>query len=510
MNSDRILVVSDSPDYYSTRDLRLLYPGEIDEFDLHSGPLTAAILAPYRKVWTLLRRVEALQKLDYRLLREHAQRTGARVVSHLLEYAHGSGSKFAFRNAESTRHRIQIVAESDPLTRGFQRGDSLYWYRNSTDIDEPPVAHYAWREVECADDPARGRTVLARSESSGNAVWVEERFESGGILFAADLFSPLDLCLTAGDPWILHRGCFNKYIPAGNLFGGTVRHGRYVNRKLSVEEVLARIRGLPDRAPRGSGLEVRDEGPSSDGTPVLSVRMGNPHGPKFFLMAAKHGTEWENVYGLLNTLEILARQDVLDLKRFGIIAIPLLNPFGYRHGTRQNANGVDLNRQLRKDWDTFRGWADEVLEPWTFDFKGSRRGGEPEAAIEARLRAEPGMLCVLDAHGMATSTVFGGSGPNVDVIRGIGHSVNQTLKNRYLIRCLTESQPRQLALDRHPGQTGDEDPHTPFTRRVDAAPYYDLYYENICQLPDVHATVLQTEFATEMNLSILRQIAASV
>ena len=165
-----------------------------------------------------------------------------------------------------------------------------------------------------------------------------------GIILAYDLFSPLDLCLTRGDPWVLHRGTFSKYIPAGNLFGGTVRYGRYVNRKLTVEEVLERIRKLAER-PK---VEVHNEGPSSEKTPIFSVRFGNPDGPRFLLLAGKHGSEWENVYGMLITIEQLLDGDVIDLEQFCVVAVPMLNPYGYRNGTRLNAHGVDLNRQLRQ------------------------------------------------------------------------------------------------------------------------------------------------------------------
>jgi hypothetical protein len=34
-DGDRILVVSDSPNYYSTRDLKRLYPGLVDEHRAH-------------------------------------------------------------------------------------------------------------------------------------------------------------------------------------------------------------------------------------------------------------------------------------------------------------------------------------------------------------------------------------------------------------------------------------------------------------------------------------------
>lgn len=504
--ADRILVVSDSPNYYSTRDLRRLYPGLVDEHDVAHQPITAKILAPYRKVWTLTRRAEKPDRLDYSVIREHAARTGARVVSHLFEYAHGSGLDFKLRNAGGKRHKLKIVATSDPATRGFAVGNEVYWYRNTNDVDEPPVGHYTYREVICEDDPKSGRKVLARSTMTGGAMWIEERFEGGGIILAYDLFSPLDLCLTQGDPWVLHRGTFSKYIPAGNLFGGTVRYGRYVNRKLTVEEVLQRIRKLAEH-PR---VEVRNEGPSSEETPILSVRFGNPDGPRFVLLAGKHGSEWENVYGMLVTIEQLLKGDVIELEQVCVVAVPMLNPYGYRNGTRLNANGVDLNRQLRKDWETFRGWTDEVIEPWTFDFKGTARGDEPEAKIEARLVAEPNLICAVDAHAMTGGPVLGGAGPDEKVVRAIALEIVANLKSRYLVRYLTDAAPRQLTLETHPAQQQTDDAGSFFQRTVRRAPTYHLYYENVGQLPDVHATVMQTDLAAEINLTILRHVAQSL
>lgn len=499
--SDRILVVSDSPDYYSTRDLRRLYPEAVDEHDLNRGAATAEQLTPYRRVWTLIRRAENVGKLDYRLIREQARR-GARVVSHLLEYAHGSGLEFRFRNAGGTRHKLRIVAESDPVTRGFAVGDEVYWYRNSSDIDEPPVGHYAYREVVCDDDPAVGRRVLARSTVTGGAMWIEERFASGGVLLAYDLFSPLSLVHTQGDPWILDRGTFAKYLPAGNLFGGTVRYGRYQNRKLTPEEFADGLRALAELPGRAARVEIREEGQSSEDSPVLSVRFGNENGPRFQLVSVKHGMEWENAYGTLVTLEHLLRGEVLDLERFCVVAIPVLNPFGYRHGCRHNAHGVDLNRQLYRNWEKFRGWSDEVVEPWTFDFKGDRRGGEPEAEIEDRLRHEPNRVCYIDAHGMAGAPILGGSGPRPEVFHEFCGRIVANLKDRYLVRYLDDATPRQFTLEAYPGKPGGEE--------AGESPVYSIWYENLCQLPDVHATVMQTDFAAEVNLTVMRAVAEAV
>jgi len=498
---DRILVVSDAPKYYSTRDLLKLYPGLIDEHDLNRGPITPEILAPYRRVVTLLRRAENVGKLDYAVIREHARR-GARVVSHLYEYAQGTGLEFKFRNAGETRHKLRLVAESDPVTRGFAVGDEVYWYRNDTDIDEPPVGHYAYREVLCDDAPEAGRKVLARSTVTGGAMWIEERFPTGGLLLAYDLFSPLSLVLTQGDPWILDRGTFAKYLPLGNLFGRTVRYGRYQTRKLSPEEFLTRVRALADLPGRRAKVEIRDEGPASDGTPLLSVRFGNEQGPRFQMISVKHGMEWENGYGMLVTLEHLLRGEVLDLDRFCVVSIPLFNPFGYRYGCRHNANGVDLNRQGGRNWARFRGWTDEVIEPWTFDYKGTARDSEPETKIEGRLREEPNRICYLDAHGMAGAPSLGGSGPKPQVFYDFCARIVENMKNRYLVRYLTDGSPRPFTLASYPG--------TPDGEEVGQYPVYTIWYENLNQLPDVHATVMQTDFAAEVNLTAVRTIAESI
>jgi hypothetical protein len=507
MEQGKILAITDSPGYVSTRDLGTLYPGKVDELDLGAGPVTAAALAPYSRVWTLIRKAENAPRLDYTIVREHARKTGARVVSHLLEYARGSGLAFRFRNAGSARHKLRIVAASDPITNGFAVGDTVYWYRNSSDIDEPPVGHYAWREIDCGDDPRAGRRVLARSPVTGGAMWIEERFPSGGVILAYDLASPVDLALMEGDPWILHRGSFAKYLPAGNLFGATVRYGRYLDRRLALDELLDRVRGLAGLRGAAVRVEVRDEGRATDDSPVLSVRFGNPDGPCFLLMSVKHGVEWENAYGMLVTLEHLARGGIIDLERFRVVAVPVMNPFGYANGVRHNANGVDLNRQLRPDWETFRGWSDDVVEPWTFDFKGFARGAEPEAAIEARLRAEPNLVCAIDAHAMAGAPVLFGAGPRAEVLHELTAQLLEDLRDRYLVRYLPDRAPRQLTLELYPGQPGDDEPGGLFHRRVTSAPVFDLTYENVGQLPDVHATVMQTDFAAGLNLTAIRHIA---
>jgi hypothetical protein len=224
-------------------------------------------------------------------------------------------------------------------------------------------------------------------------------------------------------------------------------------------------------------------------------------------MSVKHGVEWENAYAMLVTLEHLLRGGFIDLERFRVVALPVLNPFGYAHGVRHNANGVDLNRQLRPDWETFRGWSDDVLEPWTFDFKGFARASEPEAAIEARLRSEPNVACTIDAHAMAGAPVLFGAGPKAEVLHELAQRVLADLRDRYLVRYLPDRFPRQLTLELYPGQAGEDEPGGLFHRVVKPAPVFELTYENMGQMPDVHATVMQTDFGAGLNLMAVRHIA---
>jgi hypothetical protein len=142
-----------------------------------------------------------------------------------------------------------------------------------------------------------------------------------------------------------------------------------------------------------------------------------------------------------------------------------------------------------------------VVEPWTFDYKGSARGSEPEAQIEARLRAEPNRICSIDAHEMTGAPILGGAGPDPEVLRSLSEEILANLRNRYLIRYLTDAAPRQLTLESYPGG--------PDGRTAEEAPVYSIWYENVGQLPDVHATVLQTDFAAEVNLAAIRCIAAA-
>jgi|SRR5690625_2180393 len=115
------------------------------------------------------------------------------------------------------------------------------------------------------------------------------------------------------------------------------------------------------------GWEVEELGLSSDGvTPVYGMKYGDVENkPVIFITNGHHGNEWVPLYSgqafrdIWNKPNIHPNYKVIEkMKRtFAIYSIPLVNPSGYilRQTTgvetngRQNANGVDLNRNYLAD-----------------------------------------------------------------------------------------------------------------------------------------------------------------
>ncbi len=86
------------------------------------------------------------------------------------------------------------------------------------------------------------------------------------------------------------------------------------------------------------------------------------------------------VVGCIHGNECAGRAIIRRLKRIAtphdvrLWLIPTLNPDGARAGTRQNARGVDLNRNFGRGW---RGGG----EPWDTYYPGPRPFSEPETRV---------------------------------------------------------------------------------------------------------------------------------
>ena len=100
-------------------------------------------------------------------------------------------------------------------------------------------------------------------------------------------------------------------------------------------EVVKRAEAL---SRRGLRVEVLDR---IDGYPVLCVSLGTaPSLPVIFVNGGTHGDEPAGTQGALAFLETGCDR---WLDRFRFYVIPCLNPYGFVHDSRSNAQDVDVN-----------------------------------------------------------------------------------------------------------------------------------------------------------------------
>ena len=103
---------------------------------------------------------------------------------------------------------------------------------------------------------------------------------------------------------------------------------------------------LPQLAPRQTVI-----GFSAQGRPIAALTFGN--GPrKLALVGDTHGAPEANTYRLLLLLaDELAAQPQQIPPSLRLVVVPTLNPDGLANGSRLNARGVDLNRNMNSDLD---------------------------------------------------------------------------------------------------------------------------------------------------------------
>jgi protein MpaA len=110
-------------------------------------------------------------------------------------------------------------------------------------------------------------------------------------------------------------------------------------------------------------------GRSVDGRAIDAIRIGDPTSPtKALVVGCIHGTECAGTA----VTTILARSST----KVDLWIVPNLNPDGFARGTRQNAHGVDLNRNFPSEW---------TAGPRGPEYPGPRPLSEPESRLAARL-----------------------------------------------------------------------------------------------------------------------------
>jgi murein peptide amidase A len=114
-------------------------------------------------------------------------------------------------------------------------------------------------------------------------------------------------------------------------------------------------------------------GRSVRGTPIVALERGDPRSRrKVLVVGCIHGTECAGV-SVVRLLAVAQPPSGVDLW-----LVPNLNPDGYAADTRQNAHGVDLNRNFGAMWE-------RIGHRGSLQWSGPRPFSEPETRIARRL-----------------------------------------------------------------------------------------------------------------------------
>lgn len=493
--SQDILFLTDRPSGGPVEDLDLLYPGRVRRLDFTTEAHDPSVLSHYGTVITMVAAGANLPKLNYEAVTEFA-RGGGRVLTCLLEYAHNRGLNFSKTHVlDRMLPGMRIEAAGD-ITRGYAVGDVLWWYGTVSSAPEEIYDNQALQRQVMGVREGDGVTVLGTSTVNGGAVMVEERQGDGRIL-ALDLLSP-------GRPYFNSKGATNKYLFLSNLMGAGVRYGRHYPERLDYDRFVDLMRTTAARYP---DLSLQEEGLASDGRRMWSLRLGDPARPTVYLGAAIHGWEWENAYGLLRFAEVLCEApDVegLDTRRFYYVIVPVQNPWGFDHFTRQNGRGVDLNRNFDCAWEPATAGQD-LLVPWDYNYNGTRAASERETQVIQSLIDRYRPTCLIDFHTADYIMLRPHRGDRA-LFDAIRDDVRVRLKDRHLVQKPYGGAYQQVNLER----ATDTTPAQPYLICYAAEKGCDASFllEMSGNRTDVHALVINTDTVVEICLAAISRCLA--
>ncbi|MDA3925697.1 MAG: M14 family zinc carboxypeptidase [Kiritimatiellae bacterium] len=309
--------------------------------------------------------------------------------------------------------------------------------------------------------------------------------------------------LSLREPYCRSMDAYYAFTPVSGALGNPVRFGQYYPERMTYAGVVAEMKRLAEKYP---AIEIKEEGIASNNDPIYTLNLGTPGKPLYFLYAATHGSEWEPGYGLMTFAWQIAEgnlSDVVDLNKVQIKILPILNPSGYSRMRRQNAHGVDLNRQGDHQWERYQGRDSNKngkYGPNDYDWKGSAPLSEPEAQVYHKIAMLPNLYCLLDYHSNS-----GAKSNKLGILPAVGHPenelmafemqeiVNARLRGRHLLRQNQEDTPSQYLLDNV--IMGSD---TPFLMNTGARNKFGILVELTGIYRESYGTLLQTDVTCEI------------
>lgn len=379
---------------------------------------------------------------------------------------------------------LRVVKES-PLTQGFRIGQI---------IPRAGVDGKLWALTRLPDE--RDLEVLAVTPDGRPGLVAKSCGK--GVVVAADV-------LSLREPYFSHVDGYYKYLFLSRALRLSPDSGfaEYYPKKLKYAQFVESMRQTAADLP---GVRFQEEGPACGEYKICSLNLGRPGAPLYFLYAATHGSEWEPGYGLLTLARHLAQgrlRDGVDLDKVAVKIVPLLNPSGYDLRQRQNANGVDLNRQGDFRWDAFRGTdtnKDGVYGPRDYDWKGASPLSEPETKTYQAIIQAANLHCVLEFHGNVSATSnrvavlpVTAREDNFERVLDLQDRANRRLRGRWLLKQLDQKDFEHYLLEKvYLG--GD----IPYLMNTSARGRFGLIVELTAGYPDSYGTLLQTDVTCEI------------
>lgn len=487
-----ILLLTDAPGGGVAQDLEILYPRKVKVLNFTTEPHGLELLAQYRFVLTMVHLGKNLPKLHYRAVTAFA-RGGGQVISCLFEYAKNRSLEFSKTYVgDIMRPAVTVEVEND-VTRGYSVGDQVWWYGAVSGAPDQLYSNQTLQRqiMNVSETPRVG--ILATSNVNGGAVMIEEKVGKGRIV-AMDLLSPVR-------PFFNSWGSTNKYLFLGNIIGDTVRYGKHYSKRLAYDQFVLAMLELAARYPQ---LSVQAEGPCSDGRQMWSFNLGDESNPTMYFGAAIHGWEWENAFGLMRLLEVLCENpkvEGMDTAKLHFKVVPVQNPYGYDHFVRQNARGVDLNRNFDFHWAAFQDTQD-VAMPWDYSYKGARAASERETQIIQGIINRHHPICLIDLHTADYVMMLPPKGDD-QLLSAIHRDIKRRLKDRYLCQRPYGGAYQQVNMERTYEYKNPE-PYLTYYAAEHGCPAAFLI-EMSGNRDDVHALVMNTDTVVEICLAAVKQ-----